>query len=99
MIPLQRSRAQIFQYACHEGNLGLAGILAGSRAEETSGRSWFFSRAQGLSADSTPRHARSATGAAMNASATRNTGQLNARQHRPAASPSGAARNASAMNT
>jgi hypothetical protein len=34
MIPLQRSRAQIFEYACHEGNLGLAGILAGSRAEE-----------------------------------------------------------------
>jgi hypothetical protein len=34
MIPLQRSRAQVFEYACHEGNLGLAGILAGSRAEE-----------------------------------------------------------------
>ena len=34
MIPLQRSRAPIFEYACHEGNLGLGGILAGSRAEE-----------------------------------------------------------------
>ena len=34
MIPLQRSRAPIYEYACHEGNLGLAGILAGSRAEE-----------------------------------------------------------------
>ena len=34
MIPLQRSRSPIFEYACHEGNLGLAGILAGSRAEE-----------------------------------------------------------------
>jgi hypothetical protein len=34
MIPLQRSRQPIYEYACHEGNLGLAGILAGSRAEE-----------------------------------------------------------------
>jgi hypothetical protein len=34
MIPLQRSRAPIFEYACHEGNLGLAGILAGARAQE-----------------------------------------------------------------
>jgi len=34
MIPLLRSRAPIYEYACHEGNLGLAGILTGSRAEE-----------------------------------------------------------------
>jgi hypothetical protein len=34
MIPLQRSKAPIYEYACHEGNLGLTGILAGSRAEE-----------------------------------------------------------------
>jgi hypothetical protein len=34
MIPLQRSRVPIYEYACHEGNFGLAGILAGSRAEE-----------------------------------------------------------------
>jgi hypothetical protein len=34
MIPLQRSRAPMYEYACHEGNLGLAGILRGSRAEE-----------------------------------------------------------------
>jgi len=34
MIPLQRSRAPIYEYACHEGNLGLAGILSGTRAEE-----------------------------------------------------------------
>ena len=34
MIPLQRSKAPIYEYACHEGNLGLAGILAGTRAEE-----------------------------------------------------------------
>ena len=34
MIPLQRSREPIYEYACHEGNLGLAGILTGARAEE-----------------------------------------------------------------
>jgi hypothetical protein len=34
MIPLLRSKAPIYEYACHEGNLGLAGILAGTRAEE-----------------------------------------------------------------
>jgi hypothetical protein len=34
MIPLQRSRAPMYEYACHEGNLGLAGILSGTRAEE-----------------------------------------------------------------
>jgi len=28
------SRGQIYEYACHEGNYGLAGILAGARAEE-----------------------------------------------------------------
>jgi len=36
MIPLLRSKAPIYEYACHEGNLGLAGILTGSRAEERS---------------------------------------------------------------
>ena len=39
MIPLQRSREPIFEYACHEGNLGLAGILTGSRAEEQAEKS------------------------------------------------------------
>jgi hypothetical protein len=34
MIPLLRSTAPIYEYACHEGNLGLAGILSGARAEE-----------------------------------------------------------------
>jgi hypothetical protein len=34
MIPMQRSKAPMYEYACHEGNLGLAGILTGSRAEE-----------------------------------------------------------------
>jgi hypothetical protein len=34
MIPLQHSPDPVFEYACHEGNEGLAGILAGARAEE-----------------------------------------------------------------
>jgi len=31
---LLESEGPTYEYACHEGNLGLAGILAGSRAEE-----------------------------------------------------------------
>ena len=34
MIPLHYSKDAIFEYACHEGNSGLEGILAGARAEE-----------------------------------------------------------------
>lgn len=34
MIPLSHSRDAIFEYACHEGNLGMVGILGGARAEE-----------------------------------------------------------------
>lgn len=34
MIPLERSEDSIFEYACHEGNYGLEGILAGARAQE-----------------------------------------------------------------
>ena len=34
MIPLKRSEEPIFEYACHEGNYAIAGILAGARAEE-----------------------------------------------------------------
>ena len=34
MIPLRRSADPLFEYACHEGNLGMEGILAGYRAEE-----------------------------------------------------------------
>lgn len=34
MVPLRRVSDRIFEYACHEGNEGLAGILAGARAEE-----------------------------------------------------------------
>ena len=34
MIPLKQSPKPVYEYACHEGNEGLAGILAGARAEE-----------------------------------------------------------------
>jgi hypothetical protein len=34
MIPLRRSAEPIFEFACHEGNISLPGILAGARAEE-----------------------------------------------------------------
>ena len=34
MVPLKHTNDQVYEYACHEGNTGLAGILAGARAEE-----------------------------------------------------------------
>jgi hypothetical protein len=34
MIPLRQSKVFVVEYACHEGNYGLQGILAGARAEE-----------------------------------------------------------------
>jgi hypothetical protein len=34
MIPLRHSAEPVYEYACHEGNSGLAGILSGARAEE-----------------------------------------------------------------
>ena len=34
MIPLRHSKDAIYEYACHEGNYGLVGILAGARAED-----------------------------------------------------------------
>ena len=37
MIPLKRTSDQIYEYACQEGNIGLAGILGGARAEERAG--------------------------------------------------------------
>jgi hypothetical protein len=37
MIPLRRSQARVLEYACHEGNIGLAGILSGARADEKAG--------------------------------------------------------------
>jgi hypothetical protein len=33
-IPMIKTSDQIFEYACHEGNYGLAGSLSGARAEE-----------------------------------------------------------------
>ena len=33
-IPLSRSSDAVYEYACHEGNYGMEGILAGHRAEE-----------------------------------------------------------------
>ena len=33
-MPLNRVRGPVFEYACHEGNYGMAGSLAGARAEE-----------------------------------------------------------------
>jgi hypothetical protein len=37
MIPLKRSNEPLFEYACHEGNIGMEGILSGHRAEERAG--------------------------------------------------------------
>src|SRR5579864_2898351 len=34
MIPLKSSPKPVYEYACHEGNIGMVGILAGARAEE-----------------------------------------------------------------
>ncbi len=33
-IPVTKSQGQLFEYACHEGNYGMMGGLAGARAEE-----------------------------------------------------------------
>ena len=34
MIRLKRTDAQLYEYACHEGNVSMIGILAGARADE-----------------------------------------------------------------
>ena len=34
MVPLSRSQDRLFEYACHEGNIGMAGILSGARVQE-----------------------------------------------------------------
>ena len=34
MIPLKKTGEQMFEFACHEGNYGLRGILSGARAQE-----------------------------------------------------------------
>ena len=33
----KRTTEPIFEYACHEGNIGMEGILAGARADEAAG--------------------------------------------------------------
>ena len=35
LMPLRRTEGPMFEYACHEGNIGLAGILAGARNLDT----------------------------------------------------------------
>ena len=37
MIPFRRTDGPLFEYACHEGNIGLYGILAGARVQEAQG--------------------------------------------------------------
>jgi hypothetical protein len=34
LIPMVKSDGPLLEYACHEGNYGLANILSGSRAQE-----------------------------------------------------------------
>jgi len=38
-IPVMSSGAQMFEHACHEGSIGMDGILTGHRAEELVGSS------------------------------------------------------------
>ena len=33
-IPLNRTEGPLFEYACHEGNHGMEGMLSGARAQE-----------------------------------------------------------------
>jgi hypothetical protein len=37
-LPMRKTADQLFEYACHEGNHALQGILRGARFEEKSGR-------------------------------------------------------------
>ena len=37
-VMMNRTKGPIFEYACHEGNYGMQGILAGARAEEKAAR-------------------------------------------------------------
>ena len=34
MIPLKKTEDPIYEFACHEGNIGMEGILSGARAQE-----------------------------------------------------------------
>jgi hypothetical protein len=33
-LPMEKTGSQVYEYACHEGNYGLAGILSGARVQE-----------------------------------------------------------------
>ena len=33
-LPMEKNESLVYEYACHEGNYGLAGILAGARAQD-----------------------------------------------------------------
>ena len=37
-VALNATKGPVYEYACHEGNYALPGILAGARAEEKRGR-------------------------------------------------------------
>jgi hypothetical protein len=37
MMPLRRIDGPLYEYACHEGNIGMYGILAGARVQEAKG--------------------------------------------------------------
>ncbi len=37
MIPLKKSEDAIYEYACHEGNISMQGMLAGARLQEAAG--------------------------------------------------------------
>ena len=34
-IPIKKFHAQLYEYACHEGNYSLAGVLSGARYQES----------------------------------------------------------------
>jgi hypothetical protein len=34
VVPMKKSREEIYEYACHEGNIGMMGILTGAREDE-----------------------------------------------------------------
>ena len=36
-IPMNRSEGPLYEYACHEGNYGMEGLLSGARAVEGAG--------------------------------------------------------------
>ncbi len=37
-MPLNFSKEPLYEYACHEGNYAMKGILAGARAQEKAGK-------------------------------------------------------------